>query len=104
MKNNLQFKERYNMIVSDKLIYPEIYRILKSKVERIVVSHLFTNRKDIVYSINVVNWYGCINGAITKERHNESVYDSRLADLKEICEIYLETKCGDEKKIIAIRR
>jgi arsenite methyltransferase len=53
--------------------FKEIYRILKQRQGRMVISDLIKDKEAKTDSINSEKWCSCIDGALTKENYIDSI-------------------------------
>ena len=58
-----------NLISNKTNAFKEIYRILKPRVGKMVISDLVTDKEVESNSINSDNWCHCIDGALTKDNY-----------------------------------
>ena len=62
-----------NLTINKVAAFREIYRILRNKGGRMVISDLVTSKEVGLESANSEKWCSCIDGALTKENYVESI-------------------------------
>ncbi|MGN6350138.1 MAG: arsenite methyltransferase [Candidatus Nitrosocosmicus sp.] len=62
--------------------FKEVYRILKPKVGKMVISDLVTDKEIPVNSIDADNWCSCIDGALTKENYIKSIREAGFKNIE----------------------
>jgi ubiquinone/menaquinone biosynthesis C-methylase UbiE len=62
-----------NLTIDKVAAFGEIYRILRNKGGRMVISDLVTSKEVRLESANSEKWCSCIDGALTKENYVESI-------------------------------
>ncbi|MGN6558962.1 MAG: hypothetical protein ACTHJ2_00390 [Candidatus Nitrosocosmicus sp.] len=80
-------------------MFKEVYRILKSKVGKMVISDLFTDKEVEVNSIDAESWCSCIDGALTKENYIKSMREAGFKNIEILDEKpYLDLEQQQEQK------
>jgi arsenite methyltransferase len=81
-------------LTSDKTnAFKQIYRILKPKVGKMVISDLVTDKEIAANSIEVERWCSCIDGALTKENYIHSMEEAGFTTIEILDEKpYLEVE------------
>ena len=73
--------------------FKEIYRILKPKVGKMVISDLVTDKEIAANSIDTDSWCSCIDGALTKENFIKSIREAGFITIEILDEKpYLEVE------------
>jgi ubiquinone/menaquinone biosynthesis C-methylase UbiE len=62
--------------------FKEVYRILKPKVGKMVISDLVTEKEIEADSIDADNWCSCIDGALTKENYIKSMREAGFKNIE----------------------
>lgn len=79
--------------------FKEVYRILKPKVGRMIISDLVTDNEININSIDVENWCSCIDGALTKDNYIKSMKDAGFKNIETLDEKpYLELESQEENR------
>ena len=73
--------------------FKQIFRILKPKVGKMVISDLVRDKEIAVNSIEVERWCSCIDGALTKENYIHSMEEAGFTTIEILDEKpYLEVE------------
>jgi arsenite methyltransferase len=62
--------------------FKQVYRILKPKVGRMIISDLVTDKEIDANSIDAESWCSCIDGALTKDNYIKSMRDAGFKDIQ----------------------
>jgi arsenite methyltransferase len=72
-----------NLTTDKTKTFREIFRILKkSRVGRMLISDLVTNKEIDGDEINSDNWCSCIDGALTKDNYLKSITDAGFKNVQ----------------------
>lgn len=87
-------------LTSNKInAFKEVYRILKPKVGRMVISDLVTDKEVNFNSIDVERWCRCIDGALTKDNYMKSMREAGFKNIKILDEkSYLEVESQEQNQ------
>ena len=73
--------------------FKEVYRILKPKVGKMVISDLVTDKEIPANTVNAESWCSCIDGALTKENFIKSMKEAGFTTIEILDEKpYLEVE------------
>ena len=89
-----------NLTSNKTSTFKEIYRILKPKVGKMVISDLVTDKEIAANSIDVENWCSCIDGALTKDNYIKSIREAGFKNIEILDEkpyLELEQQQGKQK-------
>jgi len=79
--------------------FKQVYRILKPKVGRMIISDLVTDKEIAVNSIDAESWCSCIDGALTKDNYIKSIKEAGFKNIEILDEKpYLELEQQGEPK------
>ncbi len=79
--------------------FKEVYRILKPKVERMIISDLVTDNEININSIDVENWSSCIDRALTKDSYIKSMKEAGFKNIDTLGEKpYLELESQEQNQ------
>lgn len=82
--------------------FKEVYRILKPKVGKMIISDLITDKEVEVNSIDTDNWCSCIDDALTKENYIKSIREAGFKNVEILDEkpyLDLEQQKQEQKKM-----
>src|SRR6476660_6976123 len=84
--------------------FKEIYRILKPKVGKMVISDLVTDKEIAANTIDIESWCSCIDGALTKDNYIKSMREAGFTTIEFLDEKpYLQIEQeGSERKITSL--
>ena len=83
--------------------FKEVYRILKPKVGKMIISDLVTDKEVKINSIDAESWCSCIDSALTKDNYIKSMREAGFKNIEILDEKpYLEMEAGDERKITSL--
>jgi ubiquinone/menaquinone biosynthesis C-methylase UbiE len=108
IENKVQEDNSVDLVISNCVInltsnktnaFKEVYRILKPKVERMIISDLVTDNEININSIDVENWCSCIDGALTKDNYIKSMKDAEFKNIETLGEKpYLELESQEQNQ------
>jgi SAM-dependent methyltransferase len=81
--------------------FKEIYRILKPKVGKMVISDLVTDKEIAANTIDAESWCSCIDGALTKDNYIKSIREAGFKNIEILDEkpyLELEEQQQDPKQ------
>jgi len=79
--------------------FKEIYRILKPKVGKMVISDLVTDKEIAANTIDIESWCSCIDGALTKDNYIKSMKEAGFKNIEILDEKpYLELEEQQDPK------
>jgi len=81
--------------------FKEIYRILKPKVGKMVISDLVTDKEIAANTIDIESWCSCIDGALTKDNYIKSIREAGFKNIEILDEkpyLELEEQQQDPKQ------
>jgi len=79
--------------------FKEIYRILKPKVGKMVISDLVTDKEIAANTIDIESWCSCIDGALTKDNYIKSMKEDGFKNIEILDEKpYLELEEQQDPK------
>jgi ubiquinone/menaquinone biosynthesis C-methylase UbiE len=79
--------------------FKEIYRILKPKVGKMVISDLVTDKEIAANTIDIESWCSCIDGALTKDNYIKSIREAGFKNIEILDEKpYLELEEQQDPK------
>jgi ubiquinone/menaquinone biosynthesis C-methylase UbiE len=81
--------------------FKEIYRILKPKVGKMVISDLVTDKEIAANTIDIESWCSCIDGALTKDNYIKSMKEDGFKNIEILDEkpyLELEEQQQDPKQ------
>jgi len=84
--------------------FKQIYRILKPKVGKMVISDLVTDKEIAANTVNAESWCSCIDGALTKDNYIKSIKEAGFTTIEFLDEKpYLQIEQeGSERKITSL--
>ena len=62
--------------------FKQIYRILKPKVGKMVISDLVTDKEIAANTVNAESWCSCIDGALTKDNYIKSIKEAGFTTIE----------------------
>ena len=79
--------------------FKEVYRILKPKVGKMVISDLVTDKEIAANTIDIESWCSCIDGALTKDNYIKSMKEDGFKNIEILDEKpYLELEEQQDPK------
>ena len=79
--------------------FKQIYRILKPKVGKMVISDLVTDKEIAANTIDIESWCSCIDGALTKDNYIKSMKEAGFKNIEILDEKpYLELEEQQDPK------
>src|SRR6478752_1801424 len=79
--------------------FKQIYRILKPKVGKMVISDLVTDKEIAANSIDAESWCSCIDGALTKDNYVKSMREAGFKNIEILDEkLYLDLEQPEGQK------
>jgi arsenite methyltransferase len=92
-----------NLTIDKIAAFKEIYRILKPKDSRMVISDLVTSKEVDPDSVNSDKWCSCIDGALTKEHYLDSIRKAGFSDTEVLEEkLYMEGDNVEGRRITSL--
>ncbi|HVI21338.1 MAG TPA: methyltransferase domain-containing protein, partial [Bacillus sp. (in: firmicutes)] len=92
-----------NLTIDKIAAFKEIYRILKPKDSRMVISDLVTSKEVDPDSVNSDKWCSCIDGALTKEHYLDSVRKAGFSDTEVLKEkLHMEGDNVEGRRITSL--
>lgn len=85
--------------------FKQVYRILKPKVGKMVISDLVTDKEVEANSIDSDNWCSCIDGALTKDNYIYSIREAGFNTIEVLDEKpYLDLKQDEQNQQNDVRK
>jgi arsenite methyltransferase len=92
IENNIQVEDNSVDVVTSNCVinltsnktnaFKQVYRILKPKVGRMIISDLVTDKEIDSNSIDAESWCSCIDGALTKDNYIKSMREAGFKDIQ----------------------
>ena len=92
-----------NLTIDKTAAFREIYRILRSKGGRMIISDLVTTKEVGLGSVNTEEWCSCIDGALTREHYLDSIRKAGFNNMEVLQKIpYLEEDKVESRKVTSV--